>query len=99
MAQRYASAAQDFRVRLTDLANKSRAIRVGVFTDIPYPYERGFPTRIKSAMKSVRIPLESYSIANLGQESVDLTSVASVAFEFGATATGEVEIDDIEFTH
>ena len=105
VTQRYGSAsnpphqAQDFRVRLTDLNNKSRAIRAGLFTEIPYPYERGFATRIKSAMKTVRIPLESYAIANLGKDDVDLTNVASVSFEFGTTASGEVEIDDIEFTN
>jgi hypothetical protein len=88
---------QDFRVRLRDLNGKSRAIRVGTFTDIPYPYERGFATRIKSALKTVRIPLESYSIANLGKDDVDLTNIESVSFEFAATPSGEVEIDDIEF--
>jgi hypothetical protein len=45
----------------------------------------------------VRIPLESYVIANLGKENVDLTNIASVAFEFTSTAMGEVEIDDLEF--
>ena len=83
--------AQDFSVRLTDLNNKSRAIRVGVFTDIPYPYERGFATRIKSALKTIRVPLESFTIANLGKEKVDLTALQSVSFEFKNTSSGEIE--------
>lgn len=103
VTQKYGSAsnpagqAQDFAVRLTDLNGKSRAIRVGVFTDIPYPYERGFATRIKSALKSIRIPLESYTIANLGKEKVDLKALKTVSFEFASTASGEIEIDDVEF--
>jgi hypothetical protein len=51
--------AQNFFVRLSDLHGKSRAILVSTFTDIPYPYVRGFDDLVKSAMKSVRIPLAS----------------------------------------
>jgi Cutinase len=101
--QKYGSASnpanqpQDLKVGLKDLGGKSRSLRVSVFTDIPYPYERGFATRIKSALKSVRIPLESYTIANLGKDPVDLTNLDSVSFEFAATSSGELEIDDVEF--
>jgi hypothetical protein len=104
VTQTYASAlnpvnqAQDLFVRLTDGGGKSRAIRASTFTDIPYPYVRGFADLIKSAMKSVRIPLESYVIANLGAQDVDLTDVRSISFEFNASTTGEIEIDDIEFS-
>ncbi len=89
---------QDLFVRLTDGGGKSRAIRVSTFTDVPFPYERGFADLIKSALKSVRIPLLSFTIANLGAQDVDLTNVASVSFEFDANSTGHIEIDDIEFT-
>jgi dienelactone hydrolase len=103
VTQKYGSArnptntAQDFRVRLTDGQGRSRAIAVGTFTTIPYPYERGFVSRIKSALKSVRIPLASFVIANLGASVVDLGDVRSIAFEFATTPTGDLEIDDIEF--
>jgi hypothetical protein len=50
-------------------------------------------------MKSVRIPLASYTIANVGAQDVDLTKIVSVSFEFDATPTGEVDIDDIEFSN
>jgi hypothetical protein len=89
---------QDFYVRLTDTHGKSRAIRVSSFTEIPYPWLRGYDQLVKSAMNSVRIPLASYTIANLGAQDVDLTSVASVSFEFDTQATGESDIDDIEFS-
>ncbi len=104
ITQKYGSAenpfnlSQDLFVRLTDGGGKSRAIRVSTFTDVPFPYERGFTDLIKSALKSVRIPLSSFTISNLGAEDVDLTNVASVSFEFGANPTGRIEIDDIEFT-
>jgi len=88
---------QDLFVRLTDGSGRSRAIRTSTFTDIPYPYVRGHVDLIKSAMKSVRIPLASFAIANAGQQDVDLTDLVSVAFEFDANATGAVQVDDIEF--
>jgi hypothetical protein len=91
-------AGTDFRVRLTDGNGKSRSIQVGMFTDIPYPYVRGHDDLVKSAMKSVRIPLASYVIANAGAQDVDLTNVVSISFEFNENATGEVDIDDIEFS-
>ncbi len=90
--------AQDFHVRLSDHNGKSRAIRVSSFADIPYPYVRGFDDLVKSAMKSVRIPLLSYTIANAGAEDVDLTNIASISFEFDTTAEGEIDIRDIEFS-
>jgi dienelactone hydrolase len=90
---------QDLFVRMADGGGATRAIRVTTFTDIPYPYVRGETDLIKSALKSVRLPLASFRIANLGAQDVDLSDVASIAFEFNAlgAATGEIEIDDIEF--
>jgi dienelactone hydrolase len=96
--QNPAHRAQDLFVRLTDRNGKSRAIRVSTFTDVPYPYERGYTELIKSALKTVRIPLISYTIANLGAQDVELTNLQSVSFEFDADVTGEIEIDDIEFS-
>jgi hypothetical protein len=89
---------QDLFVRLTDDGGKSRAIRVSTFTDVPFPYERGFTDMIKSALKTVRVPLASFAIANLGAQDVDLTNINSVSFEFDANPTGHIEIDDIEFS-
>jgi Chlorophyllase enzyme len=87
----------DLFVRLTDGSGRSRAISAGIFTDIPYPYIRGYTDLIKSAMKTVRMPLASWAIANLGAQDVNLTDVRSVGFEFSIDNTGEIEIDDIEF--
>ncbi len=83
-------------VRLTDGSGNIRAIRTGAFSSIPYPYERGVTQLIKSAMKTVRIPLASYTVANAGAQIVDLTNVQSIAFGFLSRPTGEVEVDDTE---
>jgi dienelactone hydrolase len=103
VAQKYESvqnppgALLDFDVRLIDRNGKSRAIRVSTFADIPYPYVRADDNLVKSALKTVRIPLASYTIANLGAQDVDLTNVASISFEFDRQATGEIDIADLEF--
>jgi hypothetical protein len=95
--QNPANQEQDLYVRLSDNGGKSRAIRVGAFTDIPFPYERGYTSLIKSALKSIRIPLAAYVVANAGAQDVDLTDIKSISFEFFAKPIGEIEIDDIEF--
>jgi hypothetical protein len=61
-------------------------------------YVRGDPVRIKSAMKTVRVPLIAFTITTLGAQNVDLTDIDSIAFEFDVKATGEIEFSDIEFT-
>jgi hypothetical protein len=85
-----AGQARDFFVRVTDGGGKSRAIRCSSFTDIPYPYVRGEADLIKSALKSVRVPLASFTIANLGADDVDITNIASISFEFAAGDSGEI---------
>lgn len=95
-AQNPANQAQEVYVRLTDGNGQTRAIRTGAFATIPYPYERGVTQLIKSAMKTVRIPLASYVVANAGAQIVDLTNVQSISFGFPSRPTGEVEVDDIE---
>ena len=47
----------------------------------------------KSALLTVRIPLSIYS-----GNGVDLTKVKLVQFEFPAAGSGNIEIDDVEFT-
>ena len=88
---------QDFLVRLTDAAGRSRAIQASLFASVPYPYVRGYDNLVKSAMKSVRIPLASFTIANLGAQDVDLTQVVAISLEFSATAQGDIDVGDLEF--
>lgn len=87
---------QDLYVRLTGAGN-TRAIRVGAFTQVPYPYERGVTSLIKSALKTVRIPLSAYIVKVPNADIMDLKQIESVSFEFNAKPSGEIEVDEIEF--
>jgi hypothetical protein len=89
---------QDLRLTLTDGGGHSRAIRVSKLTEIPYPYVRGVPSLVKSAMRTIRIPLSAYHIHCLNVDQVDLTDVTALSFQFVEKATGEIEIDSIQFT-
>lgn len=89
---------QDLRLTLADGAGRSRAIRISKLTDIPYPDVRGFNVFTKSAMRTVRIPLSVYTIKCLGVDAIDLSNLVSLSFEFQEKATGEIEIDSVQFT-
>jgi hypothetical protein len=47
----------------------------------------------------VRIPLAVYRIEVVGTQKVDLTKIETITFEFAAKTSGEIEIDDIEFSY
>ena len=89
---------QNFRVALKDSSNNERAVRVSAFAKIPFPDHRSTHTWSKSALSTVRIPLTAYTIVCAGQPKVDLQNVVSLAFIFSEKATGEIEIDNIEFS-
>jgi hypothetical protein len=102
-----ANQTRDFRVRLnTAGAGPSRAVRAGYFDTIPFSYKPEYiaafdgneTPNTKAALKTVRIPLYAWAIKCLSVPIVDLTDVESVSFEFDYDASGELEIDDIEFT-
>ncbi|MCP4679515.1 MAG: hypothetical protein GY854_29300 [Deltaproteobacteria bacterium] len=98
---------RDLRIRLsTSGGGPSRSIRAGYFDTVPYPYKPEYVTsydpsedlNTKSALKTVRIPLDVWTTKCLNVPMVDLADVESVTFEFDYHATGELEIDDVEFT-
>lgn len=90
---------QDLRLALRDAAGNERAVRVAPFTRLPYPEQRATPSLRKSAMTTVRIPLKSYTIVCAGQPQVNLADVVRVELRFSERATGEIGIDELEFTH
>jgi hypothetical protein len=55
-AQNPANQPQHLYVRLTDGLGKSRAIWRRMLTDFPFPYARDITSRLKSALKTVRLP-------------------------------------------
>ncbi|HEY2322767.1 MAG TPA: hypothetical protein VGJ82_07875, partial [Thermoanaerobaculia bacterium] len=89
---------QDLRLTLTDSGGHSRAIRISKLTDIPYPDVRA-DGLTKSAMRTVRLPIGVFHIHCYNVDQVDLTDVVSLDFEFAETATGEIEIDSVQFTN
>lgn len=93
-----ANQGQNLRVALKDSANNERAIRVSAFSEIPFPDPHPFGYT-KSALKTVRIPLASYTIVCAGQVAVDLQNVVNLSFVFSENATGEIEIDEVEFSN
>lgn len=93
-----ANLAQKLRLALRDGSNNERAVKVDLFYELPYPDVRPNATLTKSAMLTVRIPLDAYTIRCQGLVEVDLTDVAALALLFTETPSGEIDIDDIEFT-
>ena len=94
-----ANQSQNFRVALKDGTNNERAIRVSPFYDIPFPDFRPNHANSKSAMSTVRIPLKSFTIVCAGQVQVNLQDVTTLSFLFSETGTGEIEIDEVEFSN
>jgi hypothetical protein len=90
---------QNLRVALKDGANNERAVRVSPFYDIPFPDYRPNHDHSKSAMLTVRIPLKSYTIVCAGQVQVNLQDVTTLTFLFSEKGTGEIEIDEVEFSN
>lgn len=95
------NAEQDCYVTIRDAAGKERSVRVSKFGRIPYPHLRDAGWSgplVKSALCTVRIPLHAFTIECAGAQKVDLTKVEKIAFRYQFVATGELEIDDLEFT-
>jgi hypothetical protein len=94
-----ANMSQNLRIALIDGTNKERAIRVSPFASIPYPDQRPEVSLRKSAMTTVRIPLKSYTIVCAGQVQVNLADLTTISLRFSEVPTGEIDIDNIEFTN
>lgn len=90
--------AQNFRVGLKDGSNNAREVRVSAFGTVPFPDHRFDHALSKSAMCTIRIPLVSYTIVCAGMVQVDLADVTTLSLVFSETATGDIDIDEIEFT-
>ena len=94
-------ASKDFFVQLRDSTGAlSPWVRVSDYTDLPYPSEvqvikYGIPILVAtSAMKTVRIPLCRFT-------GIDQENVSSIYFYFSAqgSTSGELILDNLEFTH
>jgi hypothetical protein len=92
------NADQDCYVVLRDTWGNERAIRISKFGRIPYPHVRTNTSLIKSALCTIRIPLHAFTIECAGAPKVDLAKLEKITFRYQFVATGEVAIDDLEFT-
>lgn len=90
---------QDLYLTLTDATNKSRSIRVDALGDVPPQQKRTKNQFTISALTTIRIPLHVFQTEVINTQKVDLTQIQTVAFEFKANNSGEVEIDSLEFTN
>ena len=57
-----------------------------------YPHPQGYNLVV---MTTVRVPLHSFIMNNSG---LTLTSVDTIRFRFSSPATGELYVDDVEFS-
>lgn len=94
---------QDFYVMLRDAGSQERMVKVSKFGTIPFPFVRSNSywnpqiSVIKSALRTIHIPLHAFTIECAGAQRVNLSTVQKLAFVFQANSSGEIEIDDIEF--
>ncbi|MGY1670820.1 hypothetical protein [Geodermatophilus sp. SYSU D00710] len=89
---------QDLRVVLEDGSGHERSVRVSAFGSIPVEAAANEPGNVKSAMTTVRIPLAAYTSASDGDEPVDLSDVVAVTFSFTEVPTGDIALDNVEFS-
>ena len=90
---------QDLYLTLTDATNNSRSIRVDALGEIPPQQKRVKNQFTISALTTIRIPLHVFQTEVINTQKVDLTQIKTVAFDFKANNSGEIEIDSLEFTN
>jgi hypothetical protein len=83
---------QEFQVELTG-GGHVKATFSGNYGRIPKPYNRGGNNQ--NVMMTVRVPLHSFIMNNAG---VTLNNIDTIRFKFTSPGTGEIYVDDIEFS-
>jgi hypothetical protein len=85
---------QDFQVELVS-GGASKAVYASRFGAIPKPYDHPFFAQNHNVMTTIRIPLHSFIMNNSG---VNLSSIDTIRIRFLGPITGEIYVDDIEFS-
>ena len=70
------------RISLKDGAANERAFRVSPFYNIPYPDEWPNVANRKSAMVSIRIPLNSFKIVCVEMVKLNLSDITELSLNF-----------------
>lgn len=84
------------RVSLTDSGGGTRSILSKPFGEIVPAYIRGGQPFL-TGMRTVRIPLSAWTI-QCGVPPLDLQNIVEIRFRFVSSTTGEVVINDVEFS-
>ena len=69
-----------------------RGLEANTVHDLTLSDDGGTPT-------TIRIPLHVFQTEVINTQKVDLTQITTVAFDFKANNSGEIEIDSLEFTN
>ncbi len=93
-----ANDAQNLRVTLADGSGNERSIRVSEFGSISVAAAANNAANVKSAMTTIRIPLAAYTIVCAGTVPVNLADVVKVRLDFTENPTGEIAVDNLEFS-
>ncbi|TFG52452.1 MAG: hypothetical protein E4H37_05935 [Gemmatimonadales bacterium] len=88
-----ATGSQDFQIELTG-GGKTKGIYIARFYPLPKPYAHPYGLA-HTLLTTVRIPLHSYIMNNAG---VTLDDIDTIRFRFFSPSTGELYVDDIEFS-
>jgi hypothetical protein len=88
-----ANTSQNFQLELVG-GGITRAVYVGQFDIIPprYPHPEGY---LHTVMTTVRVPLHSFIMNNSG---LTLNNVDTIRFKFFSPTTGDLYVDDVEFS-
>lgn len=84
---------QNFQIELVG-GGITRAVYLGQFDVVPprYPHPEGYTHTV---MTTVRVPLHSFIMNNSG---LPLNNVDTIRFRFSFPATGDLYVDDVEFS-
>lgn len=91
--------AQNLRIGLRDGVGNERLIRASAFGGVPESAAGNESGNNKSSLSTLRIPLTAYTVVCAGAVQVDLTDVVQAKLVFSEIATGEIAVDEFEFTN
>ena len=81
----------DLFVTLSDGADEA-TVRLGAVAQVPYPDSAG---NVLCPMRTVRLPIDAFKAAS---PSLNLTNIQSVTLWLAGRATGNILVDDLEFS-
>jgi len=93
------SGPQNLRIGLRDGSGNERLIRASAFGGVPETAVANEVANTKSSLSTLRIPLSAFTVVCAGAVTVDLTDVMQIKFAFSEIASGELAVDELEFSN